>query len=127
MPILSNPIYAALRLTCAALLSVSFAQGQTALTAAPNPSTLGQPVTLTATVAAGATGKVTFFDGSNILGISSVAFGQATLTTRLIPSGTRSLRAFYGGDISKLPSGSTLLTQTVSPVAITGFQSPAGF
>ena len=42
----------------------------TTLAATPNPSVLGQPVTLTATVSpSAATGKVTFYDGTTVLGV----------------------------------------------------------
>jgi hypothetical protein len=52
---------------CLALIFQAVALGQTAsttaLTASPSPSNYGQPVTLTATVTSGTTGKVTFYDG----------------------------------------------------------------
>ncbi len=53
----------------------------TALAAAPNPSTFGQPVTLTATVSpSAATGQVTFYDGTTVLGVGTLAGGTATLS-----------------------------------------------
>ena len=60
------------------------------LTATPNPSTLGSAVTLTATVTAGASGKVMFYDGVTVLGVATLSGTQATLATRLLPSGVRS-------------------------------------
>lgn len=70
-----------------------------ALAASPDPSTFGAPVLLTATVTpAVATGLVTFYDGTSILGISAITNGQATLTTRLLAIGSRSLRVHYAGD-----------------------------
>ena len=51
----------------------------TTLAAAPNPSTFGQTVTLTATVSpSAAAGQVTFFDGSTVLGVGTLAGGTAT-------------------------------------------------
>ena len=70
----------------------------TTLVATPNPSALGQSVTLTATVSpSAATGQVTFYDGTTVLGVGTLAGGTATLTTSLLPAGSRSLRAYYGG------------------------------
>ncbi|SPF37639.1 exported hypothetical protein [Candidatus Sulfopaludibacter sp. SbA4] len=109
-----------LRLVSSALIWVAGAQAQTTLTSSPNPSILGQPVTLTASTP-GTTGKVTFYDGFTLLGISTAASGQAALTTSLLPSGTHSLRALFGTSLS------AILTQTVTPVAISGFQPPAGY
>jgi len=81
------------------LLCSGFAVAQTApttnLTSSPNPANLGQVVTLTATVTSGATGKVTFYDGTTMLGVSAVSGEQASWSTVLLPSGARSLRAYY--------------------------------
>src|SRR4029077_5468765 len=70
----------------------------------PNPVTYGRPVTMTATVIPGATGKVTFYDGPALLGIAAISAGQAVLSTTLLPSGARSLRAHYSGDSTYLGS-----------------------
>jgi hypothetical protein len=92
------------------------------LVASPNPSTLGQAVTLTATVSpASATGKVMFYDGVTALGTSTLSSGQATLTTALLPSGGRSLKAYYGGDATFLPSTSAGVAQTVAAAPQNGF------
>src|SRR5579871_120835 len=66
------------------------------LTSSPNPANYGQSVTLTANVASAATGKITFYDGTTVLGVSSISGGAASLTTIMLPSGTRSLHAYYG-------------------------------
>src|SRR5215831_16783282 len=95
-----------------AFLSMSVVHGQTTLTTSANPSVFGQPVTLTAAVPAAATGKVTFLDGSAIMGVAAVSAGQATLTTSLLAAGARSLRAFYGGDAGNAATISASLTQT---------------
>ena len=69
-----------------------------------NQSTLGQPVTFTARVTpAGANGKVTFFDGATQIGTKPVVNGEALLITRLLPSGVRSIRATYVGDVTYAP------------------------
>jgi hypothetical protein len=113
-----------------------FLGGQTStavsLTASPNPSVFGAPVTLKASLTpAGATGRVTFYDGAAMLGVSAVASGEATLTTRLLGAGARTLRAHYGGDASDLAANSPAVAQTVNSVAAGGFQAavnyPAGY
>ena len=67
-----------------------------------NPSTLGQPVTITASVfpatGSGETGTVTFFYDGAVIGSGSVSNGQATLTTATLPPGTGTVTATYGGD-----------------------------
>ena len=76
----------------------------TVVSASPNPSAYGQPVTFTATVAAtppGAgtpTGTVTFNDGDTLLGTAPLEAGTATLTDSSLDAGTHEVTAFYGGD-----------------------------
>src|ERR1035438_905209 len=89
----------------------------TGLVSSPNPSTLGQAVTLTATVSsATASGKMTFYDGVTVLGTSMLSGGHATLTTALLPSGKCMFRAYYGGDTTYAASTSTTVTQTVTEI-----------
>ena len=97
----------------------------TSLASSSNPATLGTPVTLTATVTSGATGTVTFYDGTNVLGTKTLAGGQAVLTTSLLPSGTRSLWARYSGDATHRTSRSASLPQTVTAAPASGFGVPA--
>jgi hypothetical protein len=79
------------------LAPVALAQSMSSITlgSSTNPAVYGQPVTLTAIVTAGATGKVTFYDGVAVLGVSPVSGGQAVLTTILLPAGSSVLRAYY--------------------------------
>ncbi len=99
-----------------------------ALTSYPNPSVFGQAVTLTATVSpAAATGKVTFYDGVTVLGIGTLSGGQATLTTGLLSSGSRSLKAYYGGDANFAASASAMVVQTVSAVPQNGFRPAVNY
>ncbi len=115
---------------CGILFSIA-AMGQTAtsttLLSSPNPANLGQPVTLTATVTAGATGNVAFYDGTTVLGISPISGIQATLTTVLLPSGARSLHAHYAGDGTYAPSDSVALPQSVVAVASLGFKPAVNY
>jgi Bacterial Ig-like domain (group 3) len=69
----------------------------TTLASSPSSSAqLGQTVTLTATVSpSSASGTVTFYDRETVLGVATVAGGQASLSTSLLRSGQRSLQAYY--------------------------------
>jgi hypothetical protein len=87
----------------------------TSLTATPNPSTGGQPVTFTATIASFGrsgtpTGKVTFkdFTTGTTLGHVTLNAGIASLTTSSLTSGTHAITATYGGDDWSASSKSTV-------------------
>ena len=91
----------------------------TMLVAAPTTAVTGQPVTLTATVAAASgsgtpTGTVTFFNGSTSLGSAPLSSGTAVLTTMSLVVGTPSLTAVYSGDSTFAGSTSTAVTVTVT-------------
>ncbi len=92
----------------------------TTLTAAPNPSTFGQTVTLTAIVTplTGGipTGTVGFNEeGTTNLGQSAVnRSGVATFTISSLTVGQHSFTATYSGDDSFTPSTSPVLTQQVN-------------
>jgi hypothetical protein len=96
---------------------VAFGQGdQSSVTLTPpSPPNFGQAVALAATVTPGATGAVSFYDGVTLLGSAPVSNHQATLTTVMLPSGIRSLRAYYSGDATYAPSTSTSVPLTVVP------------
>ena len=91
----------------------------TTLAPSPNPSTLGQLVTLTATVTGGATtGSVNFYaDGSLLLGTAPIAnvggSFKATLTTSTLPTGLHALSASYMGTAGFAASSSLPAVQTV--------------
>jgi hypothetical protein len=98
--------------------TVNKASTTTALTSAPNPSTLGQTVKFTATVKATTsgtpTGTVTFKDGATTLGNGTLVAGQATFSTSTLAKGKHSITAMYGGSTGYLGSTSAALTQTVN-------------
>jgi hypothetical protein len=95
----------------------------TVLSSTPNPSGLGKPVTLTATVTKSSgsgtpTGTVSFYLGTSsgthsFLGTGTLASGKATLTTSSLPAGTDSLYAVYGGDTNFATSTSPVISQVV--------------
>src|SRR6266576_2344462 len=69
------------------------------LAVSPGAAAFGAQVMLTATVTPPtATGKVTFYDGTTVLGTSTISAGTASLSTVMLPAGTRALRARYAGD-----------------------------
>jgi hypothetical protein len=89
----------------------------TALTSSLNPSAYGDQVTFTATISpsSGATGTVTFMDGSSTLGSSTLnASGVATFSTSSLGIGTHSITAQYSGDGNHNGSTSPALSQTVT-------------
>jgi len=85
-----------------------------------NPSTIGQPVTLTATVSGSSpTGMVQFFDGPSSLGTVAVGVGSmATLTTSALTQGTHTITAVYSGDDNNATSTSPAVQQSVNAVVI---------
>jgi hypothetical protein len=82
---------------------------------------------LTATVTSGATGKVTFYDGTTILGVGTISGIQASLSTVMLASGTRLLRAHYSGDTNYAASNSANLPQTVTAGASLGFRKAVNY
>jgi Bacterial Ig-like domain (group 3)/Abnormal spindle-like microcephaly-assoc'd, ASPM-SPD-2-Hydin len=93
----------------------------TTLTSSLNPSTAGQSVTFTATVAAGSadvpgtpTGTVTFKDGTTALSTGALTGGIAKFTTSTLTAGKHSITAAYGGDATFLASTSAVLSQVVN-------------
>ena len=99
----------------------------TSLASSANPSTFGQGVTFTATVApsspdaATPTGVVTFSDGSATLGTGTLnAAGQATFTTANLSVASHPVTASYAGDGNFAASATPqALTQVVNPAATT--------
>ena len=109
----------------------------TTLTSNVNPSSFGQSVTFTATVAAvppGAgtpTGNVGFFDGATLLGTAVLIGGVATITTSGLSVGSHPLMAVYGGATDFTASTSPVVTQVVDPAttttALTSSLNPSSF
>jgi Bacterial Ig-like domain (group 3) len=99
----------------------------TTLAASPSPGVLGQPVTLTATVAATtgvASGQVEFFDGATSLGTAPVTNGVATLQTSALALGAHGLLADFKGSTGFLPSLSPGVPLTINPPP--PLQAPTG-
>lgn len=98
----------------AATVSVLVAS-TTSLSATPTLATVGQAVTLTASVAGNApTGTVQFKDGGNNLGTPvAVGNGVATLSTNQLAVGSHNVSAVYSGDAGNAPS-----TSSSTPVSV---------
>jgi hypothetical protein len=95
-------------------LTVTISPSSTTLVAGPSSPQYGDPVTLTATVTSGASGTVSFYDGSVLLGTGTVSNGVATLTTTTLVAGTHSITATYNGDATYASSQSAPATVTVA-------------
>ncbi len=93
----------------------------TSLLLAPNPSTLGQLVTMTASVTPAATGTVWFSSSGTILGRAPAINGQATFQTNLLPAGRQSLWAAYSGSSVSAKSQSTGQVQIVNAAVAAEF------
>jgi hypothetical protein len=107
---------------------------QTILTAAPNPSSFGLPVVLTATVTSGNAvqgGTITFKDGSAVLGSGAISQGGvATFTTTSLQVGTHALTAAYSGATGFQSSVSNtvqlLIQGDATGTTLTATPNPAG-
>lgn len=101
----------------AGLTGIGQSTTSTTLTTSPNPSKLGQSVTLTALViptdSGSPSGTVTFFDGTTSLGSSVVNLGTAQLVKSTLLGGSHSLTASYSGDAVFLPSASSVVNEVV--------------
>jgi uncharacterized protein (TIGR03437 family) len=126
--LLAIKIITALLFAAPSVLSAAGAPSSIALSNSPNASVFGAPVTLTAAVAPiAATGSVTFYDGTAVLGTARLAGGLATLTTIFLPAGARSLKAYYLGDTSYAPATSATLTQHVDAIPGGEFQAAVSY
>jgi hypothetical protein len=94
---------------------VNAATSSTAVTTSPNPSVVGESVTITATVTpSAATGSVEFFDGATSLGTSPLSSGSAALATASLALGSHSITAVYSGDLTYPTSTSPVHSHTVN-------------
>lgn len=87
-----------------------------ALTSSANPSALGGPLTLTATVSGARgtpTGTVAFLDGATTLGTRTLSSGVATYDASGLAKGMHTLTAVYSGDASYCGATSAALEQAI--------------
>jgi uncharacterized repeat protein (TIGR03803 family) len=100
------------------LLGTTLTTTTTTLTSSLNPSTVGEPVTFTATVSANVGAPpngetVSFQKGATVLGTGALSGGSASFTTSTLPVGTTSVKAVYGGDAYFHSDTSTAVRQVV--------------
>jgi len=79
----------------------------TTVVSSRNPSTLGQSVKFTATVASPTiipTGTVTFSSGATVLATVTLAGGKSSFTTTTLPRGTNTITATYNGTVNIITS-----------------------
>lgn len=133
---MKNPITLFSRALCilALVLPAVGLHAQTATTTelqvAPNPSTPGQRVTLTAVVTgSNPTGNLEFWDGAVRLNTRSLSGGVAVWTTTNFTAGSHPLTAVYKGDSVNAASTSATVTQVVNgnptTAAVTSSVNPA--
>ncbi|WP_263367852.1 Ig-like domain repeat protein [Edaphobacter bradus] len=128
LPVGSNPITASTpgdannnpATSPATTVTVTQGAPTVTLTSSTNPANPGQSVIFTATVPAGATGTVTFLDGTTAIGTGTVnSSGIATMTTSTLATGTHTITASYSGDTSYSAAKSAPLNQVIGHVATT--------
>jgi hypothetical protein len=77
-------------------------QGQAAtmtIASSINPSVFGTAVVFTAMLNPGATGTVTFTDGTGLLGVANItSSGTASISINTLWAGSHSITATYSGD-----------------------------
>lgn len=94
----------------------------TALVASNTTPTYGASVTFTATVApTAASGSVSFYDSSTLLGTSNLSSGVATFSTSALAVGAHSVTAVYSGDTTYASSTSNIITLSVAAAATGSF------
>lgn len=96
----------------------------TTFTVSPNPANSGQAVTLSASVAAGATavssGTVGFYDGTALLGTGAISTsGVATFVTSSLAVGTHPLTAVFAATGSSASSTSPVVQEVILSGATT--------
>jgi hypothetical protein len=77
------------------------------------PSSIGQPVTLTATITEGTTGEVLFYSGTEYIGFGNINGTTASFTTSSLPGGVSSIYSYYPGDQNYSAATSNTITQVV--------------
>ncbi len=92
----------------------------TSLSSSANPASVGQALTLSATVAAAPgqaspTGSVVFQEGSTVLGTGILASGATSINLSTLAVGTHLITAIYSGSANYTTSTSAVLTQVIVP------------
>lgn len=84
------------------------------LQATPSSVIIGYSATLTASITpSAATGTISFYDGSVLVGSTGIVMGTATLSSTFMSAGSQSLTAVYSGDTTYISTTSSPFTLTV--------------
>ncbi len=96
-------------------VNTAAASSSTVVTTSNSTPTVGQNVTLTATVTApgGLSGNVVFYDGSTLIGTIAISGTTARLTTNALAAGGHAITARYLGNSTIPPSVSAAFAQYV--------------
>jgi YVTN family beta-propeller protein len=109
-------------------LTVSKGTPSVTTASSQNPAAPAALVTFTATLSAGATGTVTFMDGTTVLGTATVSDGTASFSTSTLSVGTHSITAAYSGDGNyngvTSPALSQAVNKTATTVTVTSSRNP---
>lgn len=91
------------------------------LTSSSGDVFLTSSVTFTASIPppATATGTMTFYDGSSVIGTAPVSGGSASITVANLPTGTQSITAVYSGDSNYGAATSNVLPEIVQDFTLT--------
>jgi hypothetical protein len=101
-------------------LTVTAIESSIAISTSPNPSELGQAVTVQVSVQSQGgvtgipTGTVTLKDGTTTLDTMNLENGVAAFTTSALTLGPHSITATYSGDGTHAASTSSIISQTVT-------------
>jgi RHS repeat-associated protein len=73
----------------------------------------GASLTFTATINAGITGMITFYDGTSVIGTSTVSGSTATFTTNALAAGYHTITAYWPGNVSYSALTSNAIVETI--------------
>jgi Bacterial Ig-like domain (group 3)/FG-GAP-like repeat len=93
--------------------TLSLVNSSVSLSSSLDPSTYGRMVTFTSASTPGATGTITFMDGTAVLGIKTMDGGVAALSISSLSAGSHAIVAVYSGDGSYAGSTSQTVIQVV--------------
>ncbi len=101
--------------------TLTVGQATSSITLSVTPATMvyGNTATLTTTVTAGATGTISFYDGSMLLGTVNVGSdGTATMPTGVLDVKVYNILAAYSGDTNHEAATSSVKPLTVTPASL---------
>jgi ABC-type uncharacterized transport system permease subunit len=101
------------------IITVNQASSTISVATSGSSSIYGGLVTFTATVSAGATGTVTFYDGGSSIGTGTISGTTATLAISTLTGGAHTITAGWSGNPNYAEATSTSIQQTVNRSSVT--------